>query len=207
MFAHACNPCVQVYDTVDRAWSSYPKAYGRSRTQDTILDAFLAYFFPTSAYAKAPEENRTTTPDEEHPAEASSSLRKKLTGTKMRWIIESLVEDIASMVEFLEAYPAVELIGASLLIVYEGDSEAANRVWKKLIEEDNREAQDKVHDEEDEEEEEEEEPKLYDVRLIDFAHSRWDVDRTTQDAGLLKGFQNVLRLLNECLDRQRSEKL
>ncbi|KAI9255630.1 hypothetical protein BDA99DRAFT_442265 [Phascolomyces articulosus] len=78
-----------------------------------------------------------------------------------------------------------------------------------MIEEDQKEKQ--VNDEKEEEEEPEEEmedrPPMYDLRLIDFAHSTFRSKQEKQDPGILKGLNNVVSLLEECLDRQKKEKL
>jgi 1D-myo-inositol-tetrakisphosphate 5-kinase/inositol-polyphosphate multikinase len=56
------------------------------------------------------------------------------------------------------------------------------------------------------EEAEELPPKMCDLRLIDFAHSDWHADAEKQDPELLKGFDNVIKILKDCLKRQREEK-
>ncbi|KAI8085850.1 uncharacterized protein B0P05DRAFT_466348 [Gilbertella persicaria] len=50
-------------------------------------------------------------------------------------------------------------------------------------------------------------PKMCELRLIDFAHSDWHADRKTQDTELIKGFDNIIDILNECLKRQKTEKI
>ncbi|KAI9494014.1 hypothetical protein BDB00DRAFT_341371 [Zychaea mexicana] len=200
---------MKVYDTTRGEWALYDKNYGKSRTKDDIADAILAYFFPTSSYAHISEEaNRKTLKDEK-----AAITSKRISSNKMEWLLECFIEEVSGIREYLEEHPSIQLIGSSLLFIYEGDKNAADAVWKKMLEEDRKEKQqqkeneDKEGDEDEEEEEEEERPPMYDLRLIDFAHSSWSSKQEEQDPGILKGLDSVLKLLEQCLERQQQEKL
>ncbi|CDH51754.1 arginine metabolism regulation protein iii [Lichtheimia corymbifera JMRC:FSU:9682] len=208
---------MKVYNTIDRAWAIYDKQFGRSRTADTILDGLLSFFFPTSSYAKA--NDPVIVNDEEQDkaigggsSNSDVSNRKRISGTKMNWIMENLLDDIGSIREYVEEHPELEMYCASLLMVFEGDKDAADTTWKTMLQKD-RQEKTRTPEEgengqgEEEEEEEEEEPKLCDVRLIDFAHSRWDANRQSQDEGLLKGLDSIMTLLEKCMEKQSNENL
>lgn len=186
----------------------YSKDFGRSRKDDNLLDAFLAFFFPASKYAQGNEPTRTLVKDEE--TKAAAELGKPISGSKIRWILECMIEDVQAIRDYAAKQPGLELIGSSLLLVFEGDKTAADLAWKRMLEEDKRaEAAGSKNDDDDDDDgkEDEDKPKMYDLRLIDFAHSQWDAKRTTQDEGLLKGLDNVMSILEQCRTRQREEKL
>ncbi|KAI7883188.1 SAICAR synthase-like protein [Lichtheimia hyalospora FSU 10163] len=199
---------MKVYNTIDRTWAIYDKQFGRSRTADTILDGLLAFFFPTSIYAKAddPVIVHDQEQDKDTVSGSSSSNRKRISGTKMNWILENLLDDIGSIREYVQEHPELEMYSASLLMVFEGDKDAADTTWKAMLRKDQQEKT-RAEDQEEEEEDDEEEPKLCDVRLIDFAHSRWDADRQSQDQDLLKGLDNIMTLLDKCMQKQTNENL
>ncbi|KAI8137407.1 hypothetical protein BJV82DRAFT_661304 [Fennellomyces sp. T-0311] len=191
---------MKVYNTVQGEWALYNKAYGKARTKDDLIDGLLAYFFPTSTYGTEVHPHRATVKDDE-----ARPTQKRIASNKMEWILECFQEEVTGIREYLEAHPNVELIGSSLLFVYEGDKTVADALWKKMLEEDRKENE--GNDEEAEEEDEEERPPMYDLRLIDFAHAKWDSKQEKQDPGMLKGLDSVLHLLEQCLQRQRAEKL
>lgn len=177
------------------------------------MDGLLSFFFPTSAYAKANDPVIVQDEEQEKDIGGSSSNndsnRKRISGTKMNWILENLLDDIGSIREYVEEHPELEMYCASLLMVFEGDKEAADTTWKSMLQKDRQEKTRALEEGENEEEEEdeEEEPKLCDVRLIDFAHSRWDANRQSQDEGLLKGLDNIMTLLEKCMEKQSNENL
>ena len=209
---------MKVHDSCDDRCTIYPKRFGRTRTNDTILDAFLAFFFPTTAYGHSSDPHIVRVDD------ASDGIRKETTrgnisSKKMRWIIESYMDDLRDIRQFIADHPTIQLIGTSLLFVYEGDLSAANRVWAQMLQEDqditvkgNGDAHiahtnnEKGSDDESDSGEEQR-PRLCDLRIIDFAHSRWDAQQTEIDNDLLRAIDNVLDLLNQCLEKQRCEKL
>lgn len=137
----------------------------------------------------------------------------------MRWILECLIDDVQAIRDFVAEHPTLQLIGSSLLFVYEGDRKASDDTWNKMLEEDRRVKDDdnkgkkkqnaagEAEEQEQDEDEDENMQKLYDVRAIDFSHSRWDVKRTQQDPKLVEALDNLLQLLEICLERQKQEKL
>ncbi|KAG2226697.1 hypothetical protein INT45_001044 [Circinella minor] len=202
---------MKVYDTTKGEWGIYGKQFGKSRTVDNMTDGLLAYFFPTSSYAYEEKDPiRTSLKDDK-----ATITPKHISSNKMEWLLECFIEDVSSIREYLEQNPNIELIGASLLFIYEGDKTAADAVWKKMLEEDKKEKEvsnivekkDEDRENEEQEEEEEERPPMYDLRLIDFAHSSFKSQQETQDTGILKGLDNTILLLEECLERQKKEKL
>lgn len=148
--------------------------------------------------------------DEGQDKDIGDTNRKRISGTKMNWIMENLLDDIGSIREYVEEHPELEMYCASLLMVFEGDKDAADTTWKTMLQKDRQEKTRSLEEGEnaqEEEEEEEEEPKLCDVRLIDFAHSRWDAKRQSQDEGLLKGLDSIMTLLEKCMEKQSNENL
>ncbi|KAI9021516.1 hypothetical protein CLU79DRAFT_753668 [Phycomyces nitens] len=177
---------MKVYDTTECVYRTYKKEFGRSLTQENIINGFLAYFFPTSEYGRMGSHETVKVQEEENASQ-------RLPAKKIRWILESFRDDLLDMREWIAKTPSLELIGSSLLFVYEGDREAVDSVWKRMLKDD--------------EPAEDDEPILCDVRLIDFAHSRWDSQQIEQDPGILQGFDNTILLLNQCLEIQKRENL
>lgn len=117
-------------------------------------------------------------------------------------MIECFIDTIKEIRESITEHPNLQLIGSSLLFIYEGDRVAADNTWKQMLEED-----DIPENRENRPDDDELSPKMCDLRLIDFAHSDWHADRKYQDPELMKGFDNIITLLEDCLKRQRQEKL
>jgi inositol-polyphosphate multikinase len=188
----------------------HSKTYIKQITESSLLDAFMSFFFPHSEVGHAIFDGR----ERLHlPLEGS-----RIPASKMRWIIQSLIEDIDEILETVENFPEVRMYGASILIVYEGDQNAFLNGWEKMLEEDrlqkeqaSRQANDnQVADDDSENENEEDEDeqlaKLYSIRLIDFAHSFWAEDEVTeQDAGLLLGLTNASNILRSVLATQKEK--
>ncbi|KAG0172210.1 hypothetical protein DFQ28_011286 [Apophysomyces sp. BC1034] len=197
---------MKVYDTVEREYKIYRKKYGRMRTNVDVIDAFLAYFFPLSSYGQQSTPD-VTMPDNQK--QDGQHLQGRISSKKMIWILESFIDDLNDIQEFVATHPQLELTGSSLLFVYEGDKATVDKVWKRMLDEDKGIQLGKMDDEEKEEEEEEEEPpaKMCDLRLIDFAHSRWNPARSLPDEGVLKGMNNMVGFLRQCLERLQLENL
>ncbi|KAI9245271.1 hypothetical protein EDC94DRAFT_665308 [Helicostylum pulchrum] len=193
---------LKVYDTVKRRYARFEKKYGQSRTVDNVLEALLAYLFPVSKYASDAEnyaeyiEDTTTEQD---------IIKEKIPTKYSKWVIECFIDTIKEIKESIIEHPNLRLIGSSLLFIYEGDRAAADKTWKSMLEEDDL-PQNK--DEDDSRLEDDElPPKMCDLRLIDFAHSDWHAERNEQDPDLINGFDNLIALLESCLQRQSQEKL
>lgn len=187
----------KVYDTIDKQYITYEKIFGKSRTPENTVEAILAYLFPTSSYGKQTEEYRTYIDDNT----SKSTARDKIPAKYSRWVIECFIDTLKEIQESLVDHPNLRLIGSSILFMYEGDRSAADKTWKQMLAEDKKAPlQDQEH--ESVEADEELPPKMCDLRLIDFAHSDWHADRKRQDPELLKGFDNIVRLLQEALTVQ-----
>ncbi|KAI8369993.1 hypothetical protein BD560DRAFT_397309 [Blakeslea trispora] len=184
---------MKVYDSVERKYATYSKAYGKSRTEDDMLDALMAYFFPASHHGKSNESYRTYQDDTDR---IENAVHQTIPTKYMHWIIECFIDTITEIREAVLENPNLELIGSSLLFVYEGDRSAADATWKFMLTEDKKEDKEKQ-----EEEENENAPKMCDLRMIDFAHSNWHASRETQDSELIKGFDNIIKLLEACLQK------
>lgn len=128
---------------------------------------------------------------------------EKIPTKYSRWIIECFIDTIKEIRESIIEYPNLRLIGSSLLFIFEGDRTTADTTWKHMLQED------AIPEKQGEEEETEEElsPKMCDLRLIDFAHSDWHGKGENQDPDLIKGFDNIISILDECLNRQSKENL
>ncbi|KAI8380882.1 uncharacterized protein BYT42DRAFT_564559 [Radiomyces spectabilis] len=199
---------MKTFNAVNGMQTIYSKTYGRSLVKDDILDGFLAYFFPSSDYAHKASKHSDVVA--ENVAEvATEGISARIPGKMMRWILESFQDDLSDMRDFIATHSNLQLISSSLLFVYEGDQKAAESVWKRMLQEDEQAEQTSsvpVTDD-DNEEDEEDVSKICDVRLIDFAHSKWDASQEQQDPGLLEGFDNMIGILQECIRRQRAQKL
>lgn len=159
----------------------------------------LGYLFPASIYANIAEKNAIHIPDN---ADKDDFKKEKIPTKYSRWVIECFIDTIKEIRESIIEHANLQLIGSSLLFIYEGDRAAADETWRQMLEED-----DIPENKETRTDEDELSPKMCDLRLIDFAHSNWHADRTDQDPELLKGFDNIIALLEDCLERQREEKL
>jgi 1D-myo-inositol-tetrakisphosphate 5-kinase/inositol-polyphosphate multikinase len=127
---------------------------------------------------------------------------EKIPTKYSKWVIECFIDTVKEIRESIIEYPNLRLIGSSLLFIYEGDRKAADKTWEHMLKEDSNHMP-----AEDKEEEEELSPKMCDLRLIDFAHSDWHAERKEQDPELMKGFDNIIQILENCLKRQNQENL
>ncbi|KAG1441922.1 hypothetical protein G6F56_011279 [Rhizopus delemar] len=116
---------MKVYDTTQCQYLAYDKQYGKSLTSQTIREAFMAYFFPHTG------KNYTQSiPSQDN------NITEKMPTKYMQWIIECLLDTLEEMKEAVVSLPQLSLISSSLLFVYEGDREAAEITWKKMIQQD-----------------------------------------------------------------------
>jgi 1D-myo-inositol-tetrakisphosphate 5-kinase/inositol-polyphosphate multikinase len=147
------------------------KAYGKSISAAQLPEALARFFRVASADAPA----------------------QGLPAPLLLQILELLREDVQ---DIRDAFAALEIrmVGGSLLFLYESDATRAEEGLNWML---------KVDDDEDEEEEEDDDddsapPKPgppCDVRLIDFAHTRF-VPGQGPDEGVLLGLDTVLGLLD-----------
>ncbi|CEG67453.1 hypothetical protein RMATCC62417_03882 [Rhizopus microsporus] len=190
---------LKVYDTVEHRYATYEKRFGKTRTVENTVEAIMAFLFPTSAYGLKTEEYRN------YSSEDQQKKDEPIPSKYMRWIIECFIDTLQEIKEAIVLMPNLQLIGSSLLFVYEGDRTAAEKTWKYMLDEDRQKGKGKQTDEE--EEDDNLAPKMCDLRLIDFAHSDWHSEREEQDPDLVKGFDNIIDILYQCLKIQHQEKL
>ena len=152
----------------------FNKFYGRTLTSDNVRDAFSTFLCL---------DQNTETSD--------------------------IVEDVISNIE--EAVGAIEQIiakqesrmySASLLFVYEGDPQARKEALESAVAQteqsrhsDGRKQDgEEVDEDEDDEDDEPAEPKLFDIKMIDFAHAEWTPGQGP-DENMLMGIRNVRKVL------------
>ncbi|KAI7871033.1 hypothetical protein BDF14DRAFT_1767719 [Spinellus fusiger] len=194
---------MKVYDATEDVYHIYKKSFGRSLTQETLPDAFMAFLCP---FSHTPSNTGLfeTVPN------SNPSKNRPLPKNKREWIVDRYISDLVEMQDWIANTPHLEMIGSSLLFVYEGDPEAADKAWKRMLQESksseasissSKDSSDRDDPEEAplEEESPEEDTYLCDLRLIDFGHAQWQSQQTEQDKGLLEGLNHAIQLLKDCL--------
>jgi len=158
-----------VYDNATREVVVAPKTYGRSINKSQLPEG-IARFFPVGS-SKA--------------GEPSPGLPVQL----LLPILHGVREDIAEIRQVLASFE-MRMVGASILIAYEGDWKRAEETLER-IEED----EDEDDEDEDESEDEEKPGPPYVVKLIDFAHTRITPGRGP-DEGVLTGLDTLVGLID-----------
>ncbi|KAG0268597.1 hypothetical protein BGZ95_002398 [Linnemannia exigua] len=194
----------EVYDSEKNDFTKYSKQYGKSLTEETVLDGIRKYF------------------------------AAKLGPERMRLIIERFVNDLTDFLATIETQELrmrsssllmvyegdAEAFDAGLELEQEKIAAVVARAQAHLEKagqeeegEDNEdEDEDEDKDEEDEEDEEDEDyddyeddeddgevaQKVTDMRLIDFAHSTW-TPGLGPDEGVVKGVKSALALFERLL--------
>jgi len=164
----------QVYDNLTGEAVHTSKAYGKSISAAQLPEG-ITRFFPI-ATTDAPAQG--------------------LPAPLLLQILELLREDVQ---DIRDAFAALEMrmVGGSLLILYESDAVRAEEGLKWLLKDEDEDEEDS--DSDDDEDDANKPPKPhapYDVRLIDFAHTRF-VPGQGPDEGVLLGLNTVLTLLDE----------
>lgn len=170
----------------------FDKFYGRSLTPDNVKDAFSAFL----------------------------CLDQETEDRNMAGDIISNIEEAVGAVEHIVANQESRMYSASLLFVYEGDPQARKYAIEAAMAQTTREreAQDSAKDVhtaaisdeadedegEDEDEEEEVELKLFDIKLIDFAHAAWTPGQGP-DENMLAGIRNVRKVFKGLLREASSD--
>lgn len=170
-------------------YKNYDKDYGRyTINDDNIADAFRDFFFPESA-----------------------GVDKELG----KLLIEAFLTDLVQIQETLENQES-RMYSASLLFVYEGDGHALRTAMEEAsrppltpltngtngvnghhsIHEDGKGETGEDDDDEDEDEEEDTSPKIYTIKVIDFAHAEW-VPGMGPDENSLLGVRSVIKILKD----------
>ncbi|KAI8342797.1 hypothetical protein BC941DRAFT_413863 [Chlamydoabsidia padenii] len=191
---------MKTFDSVQRHYTSYPKQYGRERTKDNFLNGLLSFFYPTFQLDdNMGPDNIPQYCTRSKDKQDGNIIKKPVTKKKMEWILEHYMDTINDMRTFIEHHSELQLVGCSLLLVYEGDAAAAQQVWKRMLEED-RQQDMTINHGNDDDDADLVEPKLCDIRLIDFGRSRWVPERTEQDTSFIKALDNLLVMLNQVLE-------
>ncbi|CAO3638734.1 unnamed protein product [Cunninghamella echinulata] len=227
---------MKVFDSVKRTYTQYSKKYGRERTKDNFIDGLFNFFYPcqynndnkdNNDHEDEKDDNDNTSEDSEDSEDFSTYystsiidtteleevIKKPIAKNKIAWIIEHYTDTLTEIIEFVKEHPELQLIGSSLLMVYEGDAAAAQHVWKKMLDEDKeqnptnqlKQLNLKQYNEEnnidnENENENDIEPKLCDIRLIDFGKSQWLCQRKEQDLNLIKALENTIDFLYQVKD-------
>ncbi|RUS33334.1 hypothetical protein BC938DRAFT_472093 [Jimgerdemannia flammicorona] len=202
---------MKVFEPTSNSYTVYTKPFCKSFTPTTILSGFLAYLFPTSAAsASIPSLDIAATSVVPVPADTDTQItaRAPIPPAKKRWIMRRFVDDLEELHETVEAAHGLRMYGSSLLFVYEGDPEALECAWVAVKERQRREEEEKKEEKEEEEkdDEEEREPKIMDLKIIDFAHSKWLDESAGPDEGIVFGVGNAIKMLKRCLEEQKREK-
>ncbi|GAB7355093.1 hypothetical protein MBLNU459_g5676t2 [Dothideomycetes sp. NU459] len=180
--------CCASSSSEDGARKIYDKFYGRGLTEDTVKDAFRTFL----------------------------CLGTNQEVDEVAGGIIGGIEEAVGEIEDALAHEESRMYSASLLMVYEGDSQARHEAVAAAIDrtarvrdgQDGGQAtalEEEDEDEEDESDEEEEDPKkLFEVRVIDFAHAEWTPGEGP-DENILFGLRNV-RLIISGLAKAKSKR-
>lgn len=165
-----CQECV---DVGEDGYLSFDKFYGRVFSAENVREAFVEFLG------------------------AEEDLRKQ---GRTKDVAKRLAKEVRALASVLEKEES-RMYSASILMVYEGDE----RAMEAAFEDEERRAATRAtgagngeeRDEdskEDDDENEEEKPKIYDMRVIDFAHARWTPGQGPDD-NALQGIRSVLKIL------------
>lgn len=181
----------QVYDLEANKAMTMPRSYGRT-IKPADLPEGIAMFFPVASSSSSAASTYLSVPA----ATAGATRGTGLPADVLLPVLEGLREDVAEIRTALSNVH-VRMVGASLLIVYEADTERARegvRLW--LQGEGSSEGEDDDSDDDDDEANGQTRPgPPYAVKIIDFAHTRLKPGQGP-DEGVLKGLDTVLRLLD-----------
>ena len=178
------------------AYKHFDKSYGCAFTMDDVKNGFIEYLGGADENGKL------------------KFIRRKLVAQRLLRKVES----IQSMLENEET----RMYSASILMMYEGDPEAlevalrdeeikenadaeniargdAGELDEDDEEQEEQEEGEEGEEDEDEDEDDEPESKVYDVRLIDFAHSEWTPGQGP-DENAIQGVRSIAEILRELVN-------
>lgn len=117
-----------------------------------------------------------------------------------RLVAQAFLADVSRIQEILEAQES-RMFSSSLLFVFEGDGAALRSAMEEASKPsapltNGKEYPEEEEDDEDEDEDEVPGPKIYDVRIIDFAHAEWTPGQGP-DENSLKGVRSVVDILRK----------
>lgn len=156
----------------------YDKFYGRKFDARNVKDGFATFFSGLAASLKADEAQHT---------------------------LETILAEITKVRHMLEKYES-RMYSASILIVYEGNSDALNSLMgnepKTPMVDERAPTQTELNKSMEEEEEEEEDgaPVAYKVKMIDFAHADWTPGKGP-DENVIKGLKNIENQMDQLIAR------
>ncbi len=174
------KPSTKDYE-MKNGYRRYEKTYGRILTQTTVKSGFLEYLGGIDANGKLKSR---------HSKLISKRIARELRSIK--WVLEN---------------EESRMYSASILMVYEGDEQALETALHEEELQGTREAEEQerndvsipeeiAEDDDDDDVDEVVAPKIYDVRLIDFAHAQWTPGQG-RDENALRGVRSVLTIFNE----------
>jgi 1D-myo-inositol-tetrakisphosphate 5-kinase/inositol-polyphosphate multikinase len=130
--------------------------------------------------------------------------QKTETSDMVKDVISNIEEAVGS-IEQIIAKQESRMYSASLLFVYEGDPQARKEALDSAVAQtaqsrnsDGRRKEDEDIDEDEDEDEEDDqaEPKLFDIKMIDFAHAEWTPGQGS-DENMLVGIRSVRKVLRD----------
>jgi 1D-myo-inositol-tetrakisphosphate 5-kinase/inositol-polyphosphate multikinase len=153
----------------------FDKFYGRTLTPDNVKDAFSTFL----------------------------CLDQKTETSDMVKDVISNIEEAVGSIEQIIAKQESRMYSASLLFVYEGDPQARKEALDSAVAQtaqsrnsDGRRKEDEEIDEDEDEEDEQVEPRLFDIKMIDFAHAEWTPGQGS-DENMLMGIRSVRKVLGD----------
>jgi 1D-myo-inositol-tetrakisphosphate 5-kinase/inositol-polyphosphate multikinase len=153
----------------------FDKFYGRTLTPDNVKDAFSTFL----------------------------CLDQKTETSDMVKDVISNIEEAVGSIEQIIAKQESRMYSASLLFVYEGDPQARKEALDSAVAQtaqsrnsDGRRKEDEDIDEDEDEEDDQAEPKLFDIKMIDFAHAEWTPGQGS-DENMLVGIRSVRKVLRD----------
>jgi len=145
----------------------YNKMYGRKFSAEDINDGFVAYILPQGTDLKELE--------------------------RAREVLQFFLGEVKDIIEVFEKKES-RMYSASILLVYEGDTDEYAKTKAKLA------SAAPVEDEDDEEDL----PKLAAVKMIDFAHATWRPGEGA-DENALRGMRSTTTILKHLLDKTEKD--
>ncbi|KAI9679340.1 MAG: hypothetical protein M1817_005360 [Caeruleum heppii] len=166
-------------DGIDQqGYKDYGKMYGRAFNADDVLDGFREFFIVEEAGVDA---------------------------RLGRVVLGQVLTEVKRIRDVLEAQES-RMIGASILVVYEGAGEALATAVREAKSVGGKDSEQKpsASDEDDDDESnsdgtaDNDRPKMLDVKLIDFAHASWTPGEGP-DENALQGVRSVVKILEDIL--------
>jgi 1D-myo-inositol-tetrakisphosphate 5-kinase/inositol-polyphosphate multikinase len=148
----------------------FDKFYGRTLTPDNVKDAFSTFL----------------------------CLDQKTETLDLVEDVISNIEEAVGSIEEIIAQQESRMYSASLLFVYEGDPQARKDALDSAVAHtaQSRESDGRRKASEELDEDEQAKPKLFDIKLIDFAHAAWTPGQGP-DENMLEGIRNVRKVLRD----------